>query len=85
MNFYLYILQSELDKGFYVGISSNVENRLIAHNAGSTRSTKHRRPFSLVHVESFPNRQLAREREKFLKSYAGAGEKMKILEHCRIV
>lgn len=85
MTFHLYILQSEKDRKFYVGISADVTKRLEAHNSGSTRSTKHRRPFRLIHVETFSTRPEAREREKFLKSYSGAREKLQILERCRVV
>ncbi|NVJ85437.1 MAG: GIY-YIG nuclease family protein, partial [Algoriphagus sp.] len=32
MDFYVYILQSELDGSFYVGVSSDPEDRLAKHN-----------------------------------------------------
>lgn len=85
MVFHLYILQSEKDSGFYVGISSDVYKRLQAHNAGTTCSTKGRRPFKLVYTEILPDRVTARQREKYLKSYAGVAEKRKILKNCGIV
>jgi putative endonuclease len=85
MEYCLYILQSEKDKGFYVGISADVEKRLEAHNRGGTPSTKYRRPFRLIHVERYSTRVEARAREIFLKSYAGSREKKEILENCRIV
>ena len=79
------MLQSDKDKGYYVGITTNIEKRLASHNAGATRSTKHRRPFRLIYVETHATRLKARNREVFLKSYAGVGEKLDILKNCQIV
>ncbi len=69
--FYVYVLQSVVDDGFYVGITSDVQRRLREHNAGLQRSTKARRPFVLVYSESRATRSEAREREKFWKSGQG--------------
>lgn len=81
--FFVYILQSFKDSGFYVGLTANVDKRLQTHNAGRVRSTKARIPFKVVYTESFPSRIEAREREKYLKSYKGASEKMTILDKIR--
>ena len=75
----VYILQSERDSGFYVGLTKDIDQRLKYHNAGRVRSTSKRRPFKLVYKESFSSRVEAREREKYLKSYKGAKEKLNIL------
>ena len=80
MDFYLYILKSLKDNNYYVGITSNIDKRLKQHNSGKTISTKHRRPFILIYSEKHASRTLAREREKFLKSYKGVAEKRKIIE-----
>ena len=85
MQFFVYILKSGKDGGLYVGMSSEVEKRLLAHNRGATTSTKHRRPFTLVYCESHPDRVTARKREKFLKSFAGVAEKVRVVENCQIV
>ncbi|MFQ5799941.1 MAG: GIY-YIG nuclease family protein [Bacteroidota bacterium] len=52
----------------YIGSTDNVEHRLQRHNNGHVLSTRHRRPFQLVHEESFPTRAEAAKRERFLKS-----------------
>ena len=78
--YYLYILQSRKDHRFYTGITNDLVRRLKQHNAGQVRSTKNRRPFNIVHAEEYIDRIGARQREKELKSYAGAREKLKILD-----
>lgn len=81
MSYFVYIIQSAVDKGYYVGLASNLDKRLSYHNAGKVRSTKRRVPFKLVYSEMFTTRLLAREREKFFKSYKGSREKLSILEN----
>lgn len=83
MRCYLYILKSLKDKQYYVGITDDVEKRLKQHNAGKTQSTKSRRPFIIVHTETYNSKQDARNREKYLKSYTGVNEKRKILDNVR--
>ena len=85
MKFFVYIIQSLKDSGYYVGMSGDIAKRLAYHNQGRVRSTKHRTPFRLLHSEEFDSRQEARNREKYLKSYAGAREKLTIIENCRVV
>jgi putative endonuclease len=80
MKYYLYILKSLRDGKHYTGISSNVASRLAQHNSGKAKSTSHRRPFILIYTEKFNSRLDARDREKYLKSYRGSKEKLKILE-----
>lgn len=86
--FYVYILKSLKDSGYYVGLTSDIEKRLTYHNSGWVRSTKHRKPFELIYKEEYYSRTLAREREVYLKSYKGSKDKLTIIEnnnHCGIV
>ncbi|MCW1949266.1 MAG: GIY-YIG nuclease family protein [Candidatus Shapirobacteria bacterium] len=76
----LYILKSENFDRYYVGISANAQKRITEHNLGKTKSTKAHRPWKLIYTEQYPDYRLAREREKYLKSYSGAGEKKKIID-----
>ena len=55
--------------------------RLKQHNSGKTASTKSRKPFILVYTEIHNSRKDARQREIYLKSYAGVQEKRKILKN----
>ena len=69
--YYVYIIKSRKDGRFYIGSTSNVQNRLDYHNSGRQRSTKNRIPFDLVYTESFENKSMALAREKQIKSYKG--------------
>ncbi len=79
--YFVYIIKSEKDHGYYVGITEDINNRLNYHNTGKVRSTKSRVPFKVIYTEEYSDRIQAREREKFLKSYKGAGEKAKIFKN----
>ena len=80
MDFFVYIIRSIKDSGYYVGMTKDLNTRLNYHNKGLVRSTKHRVPFELIYKEKFQTIKEAREREKYLKSYKGAKEKMDILD-----
>jgi putative endonuclease len=69
--YYTYVLYSLKDKMFYTGYTSNIEQRLIAHNNGEVFSTKNRRPLKLVYFEACLNQQDATYREKYLKTTYG--------------
>ncbi len=71
LSYSVYVLLSIQDKKHYTGISSNVIKRLQNHNAGKVKSTKSRRPFSIVYQEEVGRREEARKREKYFKSAAG--------------
>ncbi|MEM9919505.1 MAG: GIY-YIG nuclease family protein [Bacteroidota bacterium] len=68
---YVYVLKSMNNYRFYVGMTENVERRLKEHNSGKTKSTKGYRPWQLFFSEEYPNREEARQREKYLKSGVG--------------
>ena len=67
-----YVLLSNKTGKYYIG-SSHVSAlvRLVAHNAGKTKSTKSGRPWELLHVETYETYTEARKREMFLKSGVG--------------
>jgi putative endonuclease len=71
MDFCTYILKSLKDGGYYYGSTSNLGKRLNAHNRGSVKSTKGRRPLVIHYSEIFRTRSEAVKREKFFKSVAG--------------
>lgn len=63
----LYILQSTIDLGYYIGITDNIDKRLKEHNLGKTKSIKHRVPFILKYTENYVIKSEARKRELQLK------------------
>ncbi|MDD4351920.1 MAG: GIY-YIG nuclease family protein [Candidatus Gracilibacteria bacterium] len=67
----VYILKSRVKKYLYVGLTSNLEERLKRHNNGWERTTKAYRPFDLICTEQYKTRAEARKREKYLKSGCG--------------
>ncbi|MBI2100621.1 MAG: GIY-YIG nuclease family protein [Candidatus Vogelbacteria bacterium] len=69
--FYVYILQSKSDGGWYTGYTPDLRERILAHNAGKVRSTKSRVPLSLLYYEACHNLHDARARERYLKTGMG--------------
>jgi putative endonuclease len=69
--FFVYALRSQKDGRIYVGFTTDLPKRLNEHNAGKTKSTKGFRPWTLIYSEEIPTREMARKREKYLKSGAG--------------
>lgn len=65
--YYVYVLQSKVDKKFYIGVTADLKTRLIKHNAGKVKSTKGRRPLELIYYEAYKDKRDATKREYFLK------------------
>jgi len=63
--FFVYVIRSEKDGRFYVGLTSDVEQRVIQHNKGMTFSTKGFRPWKLFFFEEFESEK-KREKERFI-------------------
>ena len=57
MPYYVYILQSQKDKKYYIGETADVLSRLLFHNAGKQRSTRYRIPVVIVLIEEFETRE----------------------------
>ncbi len=68
--FWVYILQSEQDDSFYVGYTSDLQRRIAQHNSGETRYTATKKPWNLVHTESYPDKSQAIKREIYIKRRA---------------
>jgi putative endonuclease len=66
---WLYILQSEKSGRFYIGSTTDVDRRLIEHNAGQTTSTRNRGPWKVVHREHYADAKAASARELEIKSW----------------
>ena len=69
--FYVYLLHSTKDNGFYIGYSTDLKRRLGEHMRGASFATKSRGPWKLIYYEAYTEREDAEGREKFLKSGAG--------------
>ncbi len=66
--FAVYILQSESDGSYYVGQTSDVDDRLRRHNRGSEVATRGRGPWKLMYVEQYETRGEAMHREREIKA-----------------
>ncbi|MFC2124324.1 GIY-YIG nuclease family protein [Bacteroidota bacterium] len=66
-----YVLYSIKDLKFYIGYSTNIQERIKDHNAGKTKNTAPRRPFQLIFCEFYFSKRNAQRREKYLKTTAG--------------
>lgn len=76
---YAYIIKSETTGKYYVGLTSNLSQRLQHHNSGANRSTRHKGPWILIHTESFSSKIEAWNRERQIKSYKGGNAFKKLL------
>jgi len=70
--YYVYLLQSKKDKGFYIGYTLDLKLRFLQHQNGLVKSTKHRRPLKLLYYEAYQTKKLAQEREEKLKQFGSA-------------
>ena len=55
--FYVYVLRSEADAGFYVGFSGNLTKRLRDHENGAAFATSYRGPWKLIYYEAYLERE----------------------------
>lgn len=69
--FYVYVLQSESDAGFYIGFSTDLRRRLKEHHEGKSFATSYRGPWRLIYYEAYLEEEDALGREEFLKSGGG--------------
>jgi putative endonuclease len=55
--FYVYLLHSAKDDGFYIGFSTDLKRRLAEHTRGAAFATKSRGPWKLIYrVKGFASR-----------------------------
>jgi putative endonuclease len=72
--YYVYVLYSEKDKHLYIGSTPDLKKRILKHKTGYVRSTKNRRPLTLIYYEAYMLKDDALRREKYLKSGGGRKE-----------
>jgi putative endonuclease len=69
--FYVYLLHSIADNGFYIGYSTDLKRRLSEHKHGASIATRHRGPWKLIYYEAYTEQADAEGRERYLKSGGG--------------
>jgi len=66
--YHIYVLQSQTDGSYYIGMTGDIEKRMREHNFGRTGYASLKRPWKLVYAEQYETRSEARKRELYLKS-----------------
>lgn len=65
--YFVYLLESQSDHGWYIGFTNDVDRRFLEHLDHKNVSTKNRGPFKLIYYEAYINKADALGRSKFLK------------------
>ena len=65
--YYVYIIKSKIKNWKYIGVTHNLEVRLLMHNSGATKSTRPFRPFTIIYSEPYKSKHDALIRENRLK------------------
>ena len=78
--FWVYVLVSDKTNRRYVGSTQDVAARLVQHNLGQSKSTRHGAPWRLVYQEAFATRAEATQRERYFKTGKGREELTRILD-----
>lgn len=71
MPWHVYVIRSVKSGSHYVGMTTNLFERLHRHNSDRNPSTRNKGPWVLIHSELAKDGVSARLREKFLKSGVG--------------
>ncbi len=69
--YYVYVLQSQKDKQFYTGFTTDMKRRIKEHNEGKVFSTKNRVPLKQIYYEACLSQKDAVKRERYLKTTYG--------------
>ena len=67
--YFTYIIYSENSDMYYIGSTSNLDDRLARHNSDRSKFTKNKGPWKLVAVKEFSSRSDAYNYEMKLKSF----------------
>ena len=62
-------------------MTSNLDQRLLQHNQGTTISTRKRGPWKIVYTELFDEKKKAWHRERQIKKYKGGEAFKKLINH----
>ena len=76
--FYVYVLESE-NYTRYIGFTSDLKRRLVEHNTGKNRSTKHYDTWKVIYYEAHTNKEDAMRRERYFKTSPGRSALKKML------
>ncbi|HLP64534.1 GIY-YIG nuclease family protein [Flavobacterium sp.] len=69
MEFIVYVLFSSTKNRFYIGFTSNLEERIIRHNQKSKGFTGNTNDWKVVYTENYSSKEEALKRELQIKSW----------------
>ncbi|MBI2524248.1 GIY-YIG nuclease family protein [Candidatus Peregrinibacteria bacterium] len=69
--YFVYVLESENQTHWYVGITDDIARRLAEHNTGQSIHTNKYRPWNVRSYVAFEDEMKARAFERYLKSHSG--------------
>lgn len=70
--FWIYILEDQKDRSWYIGYTSNLKKRFAEHvNKQGGKTTSKKDALELIYCEGYLHIQDAKGRERFLKSGSG--------------
>ncbi len=78
MDYFVYIIQSQTTNRYYIGMTNDINKRIIYHNHGANKSTRNKGPWKLIYQEKLSDKSSAWLRERQIKKYKG-GEAFKKL------
>lgn len=71
MEYTVYVLSSLMVRKSYVGYTNNLERRLAEHNRGKSNFTSQFMPWEVIYTGKVESLEIAKKREKYLKSSSG--------------
>ncbi len=69
MPYIVYILYSPTKEKYYIGYTSNLEDRIIRHNQKSKGFTGNTNDWEVVYTEKYETKEVAMQRELQIKSW----------------
>jgi len=70
--YYVYVLECQKDKSWYIGYTEDLRKRIKDHQNGyGCRTTAIKKDWELIYYEAYIDKRDAIGREKFLKSGSG--------------
>ena len=69
--FTVYILQGVKHGRYYIGHTSNLENRLKYHNGGRVKFTRNYRPWKVIYTDKYNTKSEAYRHELEIKNFKG--------------
>lgn len=76
--YYVYVLKSVKSDRIYIGVTSDIQKRLVYHNTGKVTSTKPYFPYTVIYTEEYELKKEALQRERQIKK---SGKLRKMLKY----